>query len=391
VLVAVRSFDLITNRASLASGDITLFGPGQSWWLPEAATGFLLQSHLPAQLFSSFNLGSYLVWRVGEQYPDFADGRYVPFGERLIEQQRLLTSRPLDSEEWTQAAETYHINTVIFPLSRVFALGEFPLAADCASTRWTPTYMDVSAIVFQRNASQSEASQNGPGLAAVDCRKQNLLADEGPPSSSIRQRAEQYQRLANASAIYSQLGRLAEAWDTAERAEHIYSGDMTLYLIKGQTAAAWQQYNRAEQAFRAALRIKQTDAGWYDLALVFISQHRLPEAVGALLQSARLSRQPYLRQLLLARIYLEQQQPQPALEVLEQAAQNNPYGNSNTPVAGEFRAQMAEGQAAAFLQLGQAKRAVELQRFAVQQTPENARRRQVLMQDCQAAQVPCPF
>jgi tetratricopeptide (TPR) repeat protein len=386
VLVAVRSFDLTTNRSYLGSGDVTLFGPGQSWWLPERATGFLLQSRLPAQLFSSFNLGSYLVWRVGEHYPDFADGRYLPFGARLIEQQRLLTSRPLDSGEWTQAAETYHINVVIFPLSRVFALGEFPLSADCASTRWTPIYMDVSAIVFQRKASQRE-----PLLTVIDCRTQNLLTGEGAPASSIRRRAEQYQTLANASAIYSQLGRLAEAWDAAEQAERIYSGDMTLYLVKGQTAAAGQQYDRAEQAFRTALRIRQTDAGWYNLALVLISEHRLPEAVDALLQSAHLSRQAYARDLLIARIYLEQRQPQPALDALAQAVRSDPYGSSNTPVAAEFRAQVAEGQAAAFLQLGQPQKAMELQRFAVQQTPGNARRRQVLMQDCQAAQVPCPL
>jgi tetratricopeptide (TPR) repeat protein len=384
VLVAVRSFDLITNKTYLASGDVTLFGPGQSWWLPERATGFLLQDRLPVQLFSNFNLGSYLVWRVGEHYPDFADGRYLPFGDRLIEQQRLLTSRPLDSQEWTEAAETYHISLVIFPLSRVFALGEFPLSADCASTRWTPIYMDVSAIVFQRKASQEE-----PLLTAVDCRTHNLLAGEGGPVSSIRQRAEQYQTLANASAIYSQLGRLGEAWEAAEEAERIFSGDMTLYLIKGQTAAAGQQYNQAEQAFRTALRIRQTDAGWYNLALVFISEHHLPEAVDALLQSAHLSRQAYARQLLLARIYLEQHQPQPALDVLTQAARGDPYGSSDTPAAAEFRAQVAEGRAAAFLQLGQPQRAIELQRFAVHQTPGNARRRQVLMQDCQAAQIPC--
>ncbi len=37
-LVAVRSFDLITNRTYLSSGDVTLFGTGPSWWLPEKAT-----------------------------------------------------------------------------------------------------------------------------------------------------------------------------------------------------------------------------------------------------------------------------------------------------------------------------------------------------------------
>jgi tetratricopeptide (TPR) repeat protein len=378
VLVAVRSFDLITNRTYLALGDVTLFGPGASWWLPEKATKFLLQSHLPAQVFSSFNLGSYLVWRLGDRYPDFADGRYVPFGERLIEQQRVLTSLPLDSAEWTQAAEAYHINIVIYPLSRIFALGEFPLLADCASTRWTPIYMDVSAIIFQR-----KASEQGPRPLAVDCHTQNVLA--GDESSG----AEQYQKLANASAIYSQLGRVAEAWDAAEEAEHIYSGDMTLNFVKAQTAAAGQRFDQAERELRAALSIRQTDIGWYNLALLYISEHRLPEAVEALQNSAHLSRQSYARELLIARIYLQQQQPQPALDALAQAARTNPYGSSDAPAAAEFRAQVAEGQAAAFMQLRQAQKAVELQRFAVQQTPGNARRRQVLVQDCQAAGIPC--
>jgi tetratricopeptide (TPR) repeat protein len=377
-LVAVRSFDLITNRTYLASGDITLFGPGRSWWLPENATNFLLENHVPPQIFSSFNLGSYLVWRVGDRYPDFADGRYLPFGEQLIEQQRLLTSLPLDSAEWTQAADQYHINAVIFPLSRIFSLGEFPLAADCASTRWTPIYMDVSAIIFQRKPSQQEP---------VDCHTKNLL----PSEKSGNHSAEQYQQLANASAIYSQLGRLPEAWDAAEQAEHIYSGDMTLHLVKAQTAAAAQQFAQAEQDLRTALRIKQTDAAWYNLALLYITEHRLPEAVEALQNSAHLSRQAYARYLLIARIYLQQQQSQPALDTLAEATRNNPYGSSDAPAAAEFRAQVAEGQAAAFMQLQQAQKAVELQRFAVQQTPGNARRRQILAQDCQAAQVPCPL
>jgi tetratricopeptide (TPR) repeat protein len=377
VLVAVRSFDLMTNRTYLGSGVVTSFGPGPSWWLPEKATEFLLQNHLPAQVFSNFNLGSYLVWRVGDRYPDFADGRYLPFAERLIEQQRLLTSLPLDSPEWTQAAETYHINVVIFPLSRIFALGEFPLLADCASTHWAPIYMDVSAIIFQRKALKYEP--------AVDCQTENLLAGEESPDNTIR-----YEKLANASAIYSQLGRLTEAWDAAEQAEHIYSGDMSLYFVKAQTAVAARQFDEAEQQLRAALSIKQTDAGWYNLALLYITEHRLPEAVEALRNSAHLSRQSYARQLLIARIYLQQQQSQSALDALAHAARSDPFGSSDAPAAAEFRAQVAEGQAAALMQLRQTQRAVELQRFAVQQTPGNARRRQVLDQDCQAAQIPCP-
>ena len=379
-LVAVRCFDLVTNRTYLSSGDLTLFGTGPSWWLPERATNFILQNRPPANLFSSFNLGSYLVWRLGDQYPDFADGRYIPFGPQLFDQQRTLTSLPLDSMEWTQAAATYHIHSVIFPLSRIFALGEFPLLADCESTRWTPVYMDVSAIIFQRKDAETIS-----GDSSVDCRTQKLLSSEELLLNSSRQRAERYEQLANASAIYSQLGRLSEAREAAESAEAIFSNDMTLHFIKAQIATNEQQPEEAEQELREALAIKQTDAGWYNLGLLYTGEHRFPEAVEALRHSARLSHQVSDRYLLIARIYLLQQQPQQALHVLAQVADNETAG------ATEFRAELAEEQAAAFMQLQQAQKAIELQLFAVRQTPGNLRRKRMLVQYCQSAQAACPL
>jgi tetratricopeptide (TPR) repeat protein len=386
VLVAVRCLDLVTDRTYLSSGDITLFGTGPSWWLPERATNFVLQNHLPANIFSSFNLGSYLVWRLGDEYPDFADGRYIPFGPRLFDQQRMLTSLPLDSMEWTQATATYHINTVIFPLSRIFALGEFPLLADCESARWTAVYMDVSAIIFQRKDAQTISGKSG-----VDCHTQNLLPPEKLSLNSSRQRAERYQELANASAIYSLLGRLSEAREAADRAEDIYSQDMTLHFVKAQIATNEGQPEEAEEELRKALGIKQTDAGWYNLGLLYTRERRFPEALQALRNSARLSHQVSDRYLLIARIYLLQQQPQQALQSLAQAAEKNADGAGETPAAAEFRAQLAEEQAAAFMQLQQARKATELQLFAVRQTPGNLRRRRVLLQYCQSAQIACPL
>jgi hypothetical protein len=379
-MVAVRCFDLVTNRIYLSSGDLTLFGTGPSWWLPERATNFILQNHPPANLFSSFNLGSYLVWRLRDRYPDFADGRYIPFGPQLFDQQRTLTSLPLDSMEWTQAVATYHIHTVIFPLSRIFALGEFPLLADCESTRWTPVYMDVSAIIFQRKDAGTISGQS-----SVDCHTQKLLSSEELPHNSSRQRAERYQQLANASAIYAQLGRLSEAWEAAVRAEAIFSNDMTLHFIKAQIATNEQQPEEAEQELGKALAIKQTDAGWYNLGLLYTRERRFPEAVEALRHSARLSHQAPDRYLLIARIYLLQQQPQEALRVLAQIA------GKDTAGAAEFRAELAEEQAVAFMQLQQALKAIELQLFAVRQTPGNPRRKAMLVQYCQSAQVACPI
>jgi tetratricopeptide (TPR) repeat protein len=119
--------------------------------------------------------------------------------------------------------------------------------------------------------------------------------------------------------------------------------------------------------------------------LLYTRERRFPEAVEALRHSARLSHQASDRYLLIARIYLLQQQPQEALQVLAQVAGNETAG------AAEFRAELAEEQAVAFMQLQQAQKAIELQLFAVRQTPGNLRRKQMLVQYCQLAQVACPL
>ena len=212
---------------------------------------------LPANVFSNFDLSSYLVWGLGDQYPDFADGRYIPFGPRLFDQQRTLTSLPLDSTEWTQAAATYHLNTIIFPLSRIFALGEFPLLADCEST------LDAGLHGCLRHHFSKERRRNHGRQIGVDCHTQNLLPPEKLSLNSSRLRAEQYQKLANASAIPSGLlGRLSEAREAADRAPGylLQRHDTSFYQSADCNQCTATRGGRTR--LRKALAIKQTDAGW---------------------------------------------------------------------------------------------------------------------------------
>ena len=109
----------------------------------------------------------------------------------------------------------------------------------------------------------------------------------------------------------------------------------------------------------------------------------------ALRRSAHLSREDDERYLLIGRIQLAEQQPELALNTFAEAAHRSPYTASRTAAANEFNAQVAEGQAAAYMQLRQPERATELQRLAAQMTPQNAQRRQVLAEDCQAAGEAC--
>jgi hypothetical protein len=61
-LVTWRAAAIISDRTSLQEEQITLFGAGASWWLPQEAGSFIEKNHLPTELFSTFNLSSYLTW-----------------------------------------------------------------------------------------------------------------------------------------------------------------------------------------------------------------------------------------------------------------------------------------------------------------------------------------
>src|SRR5208282_5021565 len=127
----VRVADLVTDRYYLWSAQITLFGTGASWWFPDQAIKFLHDERLPGNLFGDYNLGGYLTWRAGPQYPDYFDGRFIPFGRDLFIRHRELVNLALDSPEWSQEADARNIQSVIFSAARFGGLGNFPLQADC--------------------------------------------------------------------------------------------------------------------------------------------------------------------------------------------------------------------------------------------------------------------
>ena len=89
LLVVIRCADLVWNRYYLFAGQLSLFGPGASWWYPERATAFLLRERLPRNIFNDYNQGGYLTWRIGPEYPDYVDGRVIPFGAPFLNHQQL--------------------------------------------------------------------------------------------------------------------------------------------------------------------------------------------------------------------------------------------------------------------------------------------------------------
>ena len=126
-LACLRSLDLVDDRSYLASTDLGSFGPGLSWWFPERAAAFVARQHLPGQIFNSYNVGGYLTWRLGPQYPDYIDGRFIPFGSQLFDRNARLMATPPNSPEWQKEAERFDINIILVPLGRYNGLNLFPV------------------------------------------------------------------------------------------------------------------------------------------------------------------------------------------------------------------------------------------------------------------------
>jgi tetratricopeptide (TPR) repeat protein len=366
LLVAFRCADIVRDRTSVREGQISLFGAGVSWWLPQQAAAFVEEKHLPTELFASFNLSSYAVGRLGPRYRDFADGRYFPFGDRLVGEQLRLAAEPLDNEAWTEAAAKYQIRTVILPLSRFFAINAIPLRDDCASRHWTPVYLDTAAIVFVRNDALPPATLAG---LQIDCRRQPLMTDAGGS------RMEHYQRLANAAVIEFVLGRNQEAQQAVDEAFTITRDDYSLQLVEGQLQSERNDFVGAEVSLRRSQALHPSDASWYQLGLLWMRQQRYPEAVSAFRDAlAQEDRPLFVVEWSLARAEVFNGEYESALRTLDDAARLLP----ETADRAAGRADIADVQAVAYSQMLNWNAAIAAEEEGVRQTPEVARRWQIL-------------
>ena len=383
LMAGIRIRDLVTNRYYLWSDQITLFGAGPSWWFPERAASFIRNQRLPGNVFGDYNLGGYLSWKLGPEYPDYFDGRFIPFGSDLFARQRSLVALPLDSPEWQREADARNIQTVIFSAARFAGLGNFPLQPDCESHEWAPVYLDDVSIVFVRNSRQNSELVK---RLAIQCKSVAIappaLASNG---SSRRASAEEFQFLANSASIDYLLSRDSEATGALASAEAIFSDDPDLHMLQAQMAMAHNQPADAEREYLAATRLRPTDSSWFALANLYAAERRYPEAEHCLLESVSLSQVPWDRYRALGKLYLLMNQPEDALGAFDKAARTSPYKGAEKGLDPEFSARLAESTAAAYQKLGKIDQAISSQQAAVQLTPEAAGRWKTLADLYQSA------
>ena len=380
-LVALRITDLITDHYYVDSGQITLFGTGPSWWYPERAAAFMKREGLPGNVFHDYGLGGYLTWRIGPQYRDFVDGRYIPFGDELFGEQRQLAVLEPDTLEWQRAADRWQINTAIFSVARYAGLGSFALQDFCASKAWTPVYLDDVAIIFVRNRAENA------GLVAklgIRCESAPIAPPDAASGKSLRARAERFQYLMNAASIYFVLSRDAEAASTLAQAEQIFPDDSGLHLVKAQMLAATNRLPEAEREYLRVVRDHPSDAAWFALARLYSSEHRYPDALRCVEEAASLSIVPYERLRSTGLLYLYMNQPQQALAAFDRAERASPFAGESSDLGKQFNAEVAEGRARAFREMNEIDRAVQQQELATILTPENPAR-WTLLSDLYAA------
>jgi tetratricopeptide (TPR) repeat protein len=383
-LALLHIADTIDNRSYLANGELSSFGAGLSWWYPQGAAQFIESNALPGQLFNDYNSGGYLTLRLGPQYRDFADGRALPFALEVLTLQSRLVESPPDSALWTQEADRYGINTILLSLARSGGLESVPLKQYCESSEWKPVYLDDVSIVLVRNR-----PENQPWIErfAMDCASDRIApsrANLSPAnSSSPRERAELYNFYANTASIYYVLGRDHDALNAIAGAESLFTNDPSLPLLTGQLLQANGKLAEAEAQYRSALRIRQTDIGWYLLARLLLAQKNYPEAAAALRRSADLAVSPADRYRVLGEVDLAMNKPEDALSAFDSAER---FGKKLAPLPGfaSLSAKLAEGRGRAWLALHDATRATAFLEQSTGLAPEP--RRWNLLADCYIAQ-----
>jgi tetratricopeptide (TPR) repeat protein len=372
-LAGLRIADLVSNRYYVVSASTSSFGPGESWSFPERAAAFIEREKLPGNLFQPYNLGGFTALRLGPHYLDYIDGRGV--SQPVSAEEQLLLAQSPDSPFWEQAASRRNINVILLSLARYGGLGGFDLNAFCGATQWSPVYLDeVSLVLLRRTA------QNKPWLDRLGLNCQTAVLT--PPAQASRQNLFQF--YANSGAVLYALARDREAESAWRQALALQPEDPNVHLFLAQLYQQQQRPADAEGEYRAALSLRQSSVAWYALGRLLAMQHRYAEAEPAIATAAAMTSTPANQYKALGQVQLRLNQPSQALDSWRKAEQSGPPPNDPSPGAREFRLQLDDGRAAAWLALHDAAQATGYAEQAAQLAPDAQRWNRLA--DCYAAQ-----
>jgi tetratricopeptide (TPR) repeat protein len=367
LLAAISIAELVSNRYYVMAASTSQLGPGESWWFPERAADFIMREQLPRQLLHEYNAGGFVAVKLGPQYPDYIDGRAIPFGTAMLLDLGQLLRQPPDSAAWSREADQRGVNVLLFSLARFGGLGNVDVAGFCRSQNWRPVYLDEVSIVLLRNTPQSR-----PWIdrLQVDCATQKF----SPPQNASRMQLFNF--YSNAASVLYVLSRDQESFADLQQAQQLYPYDPNVHLTRGQLFASEGRLPDAEAEFRSALNRKQTDTAWFSLGGVLASEGRLQESREAMKNAAKYSAHPENAFKAMGQLSVALKEPDEALRDFDRAESTSPYRGEAEALGTEFLALLDQGRAAAWREKNDLAKTIEFQQRAVQRTP-NAQKRWV--------------
>jgi tetratricopeptide (TPR) repeat protein len=235
--------------------------------------------------------------------------------------------------------------------------------------------MDEVSAVFVRRTLQTESLID---RLQIDCNQvylgPRIVKDDAPaPSETLRERADTFNRFANAGGILYSLGRYSEALAYLDQAQTIFADNANLHLTRALVLEHTGRATEAEAEFRTSLKLEPSDEAWFDLGLFYMTEQRYPDAVEVFRRSAESSARPHDMWMLLGQAYLQLNQPQPALEALDKAEASSPFLDGGESLGAGFSSMVATGRAKAWYQLGDLAQAVSFQEEAVKLAPDDGK------------------
>lgn len=327
--VWVRAAELSTGRYYAWRADTASFGLGVSWWFPERAIDFILREHLPGRIYSDYNLGGWLMWRLYPSQKVYIDGRAQPFTpDVFLEEQDLLAASP-DSPTWQETFDRRDISTVVLSLARYGGYRVSP-AALCGSARYRLVYLDEVSGVWLRVKPENQWWLDRLGYSC--------------DASGLNPDSESYDSLANAAQLYYVLGRDAEAAEAWRKAEAIYPGEPNLRLAVAHYFQTTGRTAEARREYRQSLAERDSAQAWHSLGLLEVSEQRFAEAAADFRRAAERSVLPHESYRMLGESLLALGQPRQALAVFSKARGSSHYRDTSREPARSFTLAVEEGE-----------------------------------------------
>jgi tetratricopeptide (TPR) repeat protein len=154
----------------------------------------------------------------------------------------------------------------------------------------------------------------------------------------------------------------------AAQAEQAFPASAFVPWLRGTIHSVTGLYAEAERDYKAAISISpDVPLYWFSLAVVYKHQDRIPETIQAQRHAIDLSTMPQPAALVkLARLYLDDRQPEKARETFDEAVRNASPELLDARGPSSLSFQADQGRAEAWRALGDVNKAAEFEQRSVQ-------------------------